>query len=416
MPRSKDKEFDAFLARAGGAAVSALCPHAWDYPGPLSDAVVAALSPPRAGYRVKYDASVKGFGARVTAACARSFVLNYRAGRRERRITIGSFPDWHTEQARAQAALLRRQVDVGEDPMAERHAVWAAPLVNELIERFEAEHIARKRPGTRVEYRRPLRLHVRPLLGRVPVADVTHADIEKLHRRLVQNGTPSAANRAIAVLGKMFALAMKWGMRGDNPARGIERIPEHPRERYLSAEELSRLGTVLERHPERRSANAVRLLLLTGARRNEVLGATWEQFDLSTGTWTKPHTATKQAKLHRVPLSPQAVALLAEMRKADAGQFLFPGQSAGKPLAEIKRFWAAACRQAGIEGARLHDLRHTYASVLASSGLSLPIIGALLGHSQAATTQRYAHLMDDPLRQATTLAARVITGDTAERR
>jgi integrase len=153
--------------------------------------------------------------------------------------------------------------------------------------------------------------------------------------------------------------------------------------------------------------------MLTGSRRNEVLSATWDQFDLTTGTWTKPHTATKQAKLHRVPLSPQAVALLADMRKAATGRFLFPGQSAERPLVEIKRFWASACRQAGIEGARLHDLRHTYASVLASSGLSLPIIGALLGHSQAATTQRYAHLMDDPLRQATALAARVIAGDAA---
>jgi integrase len=404
MPRPKDKQLDGFLASGGDP---------WDYPGPLSDAVAAALTPSRTGNRIRYDTDLKGFGVRVTAAGAKSFVLNYRAGRRERRITIGSYPDWPADQARAHAAVLRRQVDVGEDPMAERHALRAAPLVSDLIARFGAEHIARKRPGTQEEYRRPLRLHVAPVLGRVPVADITHADIEKLHGRLVHSGTPTAANRAIAVLGKMFALAVKWGMRADNPARGVERAPEHPRERYLTATELARLGAVLDAHPERSSANAVRLLMLTGSRRNEVLSATWDQFDLTTGTWTKPHTATKQAKLHRVPLSPQAVALLADMRKAATGRFLFPGQSAERPLVEIKRFWASACRQAGIEGARLHDLRHTYASVLASSGLSLPIIGALLGHSQAATTQRYAHLMDDPLRQATALAARVIAGDAA---
>jgi integrase len=246
----------------------------------------------------------------------------------------------------------------------------------------------------------------------MPVTDVTHADIEKLHRRLARTA-PSAANRAVAVVGKMFALAVKWGMRVDNPVRGIEQVPEHPRERYLSAQELARLGGVLDVHPERASANAVRLLMLTGARRNEVLSATWDQFDLAIATWTKPHAATKQARTHRVPLSPPAVALLAEMRMTATDRFVFPGQTPDRPLVEIKRFWAAACRQAGIEGVRLHDLRHTYASVLASSGLSLPIIGALLGHSQASTTQRYAHLLDDPLRQATATAAKVITGGEA---
>jgi integrase len=149
-----------------------------------------------------------------------------------------------------------------------------------------------------------------------------------------------------------------------------------------------------------------------------VLTASWNQFDLVTGTWTKPHTFTKQAKTHRVPLSPPALALLAEMRKSATGPFLFPGRprgpsGGGRPLQEIKNFWRAACQQAGLDGVRLHDLRHTYASVLASSGLSLPIIGALLGHTQASTTQRYAHLMDDPLRQATAIAAKVIIGDSA---
>ena len=401
MPRPKDKHLDHFLAAGGDP---------WNYPG-LSDAAAAALTPPATGNRIKYDGG--GFGVRVTAAGAKSFVLNYRTGRRERRITIGSYPDWTVAQARAQAAVLRRQVDVGEDPMAERHTARTAPLVRDLVARFDAEHIANKRPGTQDGYRRLLRLHVAPLLGQVPVADVTHADLAKLHRRLVNGGTPSAANRAIAVLGKMFALAVKWGMRADNPARGIERVPEHPRERYLSAEELARLGAVLDAHPERASANAVRLLLLTGARRNEVLHATWDQFYLDAGVWTKPAASTKQAKLHRVPLSPQAMALLAAMREAATGRFLFPGQSAERPLVDIKRFWAAACRQPGIEGARLHDLRHTYASVLVSSGLSLPIIGALLGHSQPSTTARYAHLMDDPLRRATTLAGKVISGDDA---
>jgi integrase len=292
--------------------------------------------------------------------------------------------------------------------MAERHAARSAPLICELIDRFDAEHIARKRPGTQAEYRRPLRAHFRPMLGKLPVSDVTHADIELVHRKIART-SPFAADRAVSVIRKMFALSIRWGMRNDNPALGIERTPERHRERYLTAEELARLAAVLDTHPERSSANAVKLLMLSGARRNEVLLATWDQFDLEAGTWTKPYTATKQARTHRVPLSPPALALLAAMKSEATGPFLFPGQSPGKPLADVKRFWAAACRLANIQGVRLHDLRHTYASVLASSGLSLPIIGALLGHSQASTTQRYAHLLDDPLRRATTLAGEVIT-------
>ena len=166
----------------------------------------------------------------------------------------------------------------------------------------------------------------------------------------------------------------------------------------------------------------MRLLLLTGARRGETLSATWDQFDLAAGVWTKPSAATKQGKLHRVPLSAPALALLAEMRTAADTEnerrrrdglaeimHLFAGRE-GQPLREIKHFWATVCRKAEISGARIHDLRHTFASVLASSGLSLPIIGQLLGHTQAATTARYTHLLDDPLRAATERAGVVITG------
>jgi integrase len=182
------------------------------------------------------------------------------------------------------------------------------------------------------------------------------------------------------------------------------------------------LGTALAAHPEKPSADAIRLLLLTGARRGEVLSATWDQFDLSGGTWTKPHTGTKQKREHRVPLSAPAMQLLAEIkttadeenarRRRDGKPELvhvFPGMN-GRALTEIKKSWASVCKAAGISGVRIHDLRHSFASILASSGLSLPIIGRLLGHTQAATTQRYAHLMDDPLRAATEKAGAFIIG------
>jgi integrase len=201
----------------------------------------------------------------------------------------------------------------------------------------------------------------------------------------------------------MFSLAVRWEMRDDNPARGIERNNEEKRNRYLVGDELRRLTEALAAYPVQMSANAIRLLLLTGARRGEVLAARWDQLDLDAGIWVKPSSHTKQKREHRIPLSAGARLLLVEI-KASAGssEFLFPSaQGTAGHLTDIKRAWASICRLAGLTGVRTHDLRHSYASMLASSGLSLPVIGALLGHTQASTTQRYSHLFDDPLRATT---------------
>src|SRR5205823_8657066 len=197
------------------------------------------------------------------------------------------------------------------------------------------------------------------------------------------------------------------------------------RNRYLAGDELRRLTDALATHPNQDAANAIRLLLLTGARRGEVLGASWDQFELKEGVWTKPSSHTKQKREHRVPLSAPVRQLLAEMkeaadRRADGGNrkpppFLFPaGPGARKGhghLAEIKGPWRAIRKLAGLSGVRVHDLRHSYASILASAGLSLPVIGALLGHTQPGTTARYAHLFDDPLRAATERVGAIVTGN-----
>lgn len=384
----------------------------------LDDKLVRRLQTPDAGNRITYDGEVKGFGVRVTAAGAKAFILNYRAAGHERRITIGSFPDWSVSSARDRAKELKRRVDNGEDPMGERHEERTAPTMADLAQRFDAEHLTKRRATTATDYRSILRGHILPTLGKIKVADLRHSDVEKLHRKIAATA-PYRANRAVSVLSKMMNLAVKWELRADNPVRGIERAPEEKRERFLTPAEIARLGEVLATHPERTSCQAIRLLLLTGARRGEMLSATWSQFDLEKGAWTKPSSATKQKKEHRVPLSAPALTVLSELRaEADPGcPYLFPGKRAvdtkGRvtwaPLTEIKRAWAAVCKAAGIEGVRVHDLRHSFASILASSGLSLPIIGALLGHTQAATTHRYAHLLDDPLRAATEAAGAFVT-------
>jgi integrase len=388
-------------------------------PERLTDKFVKALPAPTTGNKLHYDAEVKGFAVRVTAAGARAFVLNYRAGGRERRYTIGSFPDWSAAAARKEAGELKKLVDRGQDPMGERHDERAAPTVGDLIDRFAADYLPKKRESTRREYTAILERIVRPELGRTKLADLHHTDIDRLHRKVSQRA-PYRANRMAAVLSKAMSYAIKLEWRDDNPVKGIERNQEERRYRYLTGDELRRLTEALAAHPSQQAPNAVRLLLLTGARRGEVLAATWNQFDLATGIWIKPSSHTKQKREHRVPLSAPARILLSDMRgdaerqaseRGDApSPYLFPARTGSGPLSDIKTAWAALCRVAGIKGARLHDLRHTYASVLASAGLSLPIIGALLGHTQPGTTARYAHLFDDPLRAATERVGAIVTG------
>jgi integrase len=382
----------------------------------LTDRMVLALPAPDTGNKIYWDApdrkganATPGFGVRVTAAGSRAFILNYRTNAgRERRLTIGSPPAWTLAAAREAAAEHRHRIDGGGDPLADLTAGREAPTMCDLADRFIADELPKRRESTRVDYAAIIRRYISPALGRLKVAEVRHGDIEKLHRKIAETA-PYRANRTVAILSRMFNLAIKWEMRADNPAKGIERKPEEKRERYLSPAEIARLAEALAARPGP-SANAVRLLLLTGARRNEILSATWAQFDFEAGVWTKPASTTKQAKLHRIPLSAPALALLADMRTAaGSAPFLFPGAK-GKPQSGLKKFWATICRDAHLASVRVHDLRHTFASVLASSGLSLPIIGKLLGHSQAATTQRYAHLLDDPLRTAAERAGAVITG------
>jgi integrase len=377
----------------------------------LTDAIVRRLPAPKQGKTITVDSEVPGFGVRVTANGARSYVLRYttRAGR-ERTFTIGDAGNWRTSDARDKARELRREVEDGGDPLGAIEDERAAPTVLDLIERFRAEHLPRKRPSTRDDYERTLRLHIEPHFGQhTKVADVRFENIDALHRKITAAGNPYQANRTIALLSKMFSLAVRWRMRETNPVKGIEKNREYHRRRYLSGDELVRLTKALAKHPDKGVADAIRLLLLTGARRGEVLSMRWE--DVEDGTWSKPPSSTKQKEHHQVPLSAPALQLLADIRKRQRPRspFVFPGSGTTGHLVEIKKGWAAACKAAGIEGLRIHDLRHSYASQLVSGGASLPLIGALLGHSNPTTTARYAHLFRDPLRAATEKVGAVIT-------
>jgi integrase len=381
----------------------------------LTDKIIKRLPAPARGNKIAWDDAVKSFGVRVTTAGARAFVLDYRRklDGRHRRITIGSYPDWSTAAAREEAKRLKREIDGGADPIGEHEASRSAPTIADLCKRFDQDYLPRKRATTQRVYRQQIAADILPALGKTKVAAVTHADIDAWHHRLSARA-PTHANRTIAVLSKMFSLAVRWGWRIDNPCKGVERNQEEKRERYLSGAELARLSAALAELRDQGAANAVRLLLLTGARRGELLAAKWSDIDLKGAVWTKPGATTKQATLHRVPLSEAACKLLSEMQ-AQAGNhadYLFPARGGGhRP--HITEAWIRLRRAAKLLGVRLHDLRHTYATIAASSGLSLRVIGGLLGHTTAQTTLRYAHLLDDPLRAATERVSAVITGREA---
>jgi len=261
---------------------------------------------------------------------------------------------------------------------------------------------------------------IAPAWGSMLVTEVTPLDVERLLTKVAEGRarpakakpnnrarklkparpTPVRANRVGEVVRKMFAYAVKWGWRADNPAMGFRRRMETPRERYLSQDEIARLAQALDAAEDGRAADIIRLCMLTGSRVGEVRQARFEDFNLEHLVWTKPAATTKQRRVHRVPISDEAAAIVRQRRAAvvSGAPWLFPGDVPGQPVQEVRRFWRRIQTEVGIEDVRIHDLRHTFASLLVSGGASLEMIGKLLGHSQMQTTQRYAHLMDSPLR------------------
>ncbi|MBA3814552.1 MAG: site-specific integrase [Alphaproteobacteria bacterium] len=368
----------------------------------LTKRVVESLTPDPSERVVLWDTEVTGFFIRVYPSGKKTYFLYYRNKKRETHIVkIGVHGQITTELAREQAIKLSLNIGAGGDPSVKVVVVQDnAHTMVELGEKYLSLHAKiKKKPQCYEEDNEFLKNVILKNFGTMEASSVSSFDIQNLHSKLKE--TPYRANRILALLSKMFNLAIKWGWRSDNPVRGIEKYQEYKRHRWLDNQEVQRLFSILETYHSRSVANAVRLLLLTGSRRNEVLSATWDCFDLEAGTWTKLAHTTKQKRMEYLPLSSQAISLLKEMKEDSTTNYLFPGKNPGKPLQDIKKAWHTIRTQAGLTDVRLHDLRHTHASHLVSSGLSLSIVGKLLGHTQASTTQRYAHLADSSLRQAT---------------
>jgi integrase len=368
------------------------------------------LTPPAKHHRIKRDPSFPGFGVRITAAGARAWVYDYG-----RVMTLGQYEDLTYEAARERASAARQCVKDGGDPLAEREQQHAAPTFNDLIEHWRKVDRPKNRATSNYEYDRLIAKQIKPLLGPKKASDLTRAKLRDFHRT-VSERTPTQANRALTLTKRIFQLAIDdEKIAGPNPARGVELNHETPRNPMVPTEQFKILIHELDAEPHRRAdknaGTVIKLAALTGARIGEVVASRWGQFDLRAGTWAKPAGSTKQARLHFVPLNTLALSLVADLyntaEKDGAGkpisEWVFPstGRSRSGHTSGAKRLWTRARRTAGLTDLRLHDLRHLYASQLVSSGVSLPIIGNLLGHATPAVTQRYAHVHLDPARAAT---------------
>lgn len=364
----------------------------------LSETLVRQAPPPAKGNKVYYDDSFPGFGLRVTASGHKAFVLNYTINGRERRMTIGKYPAWSASAAREEAKRLRRKIDLGEDPLEVRNELRQAPTVADLYSEYERNHLPTLSSRSQRDQRSMWLNHILPELKSVKVRDLTGQQVDRLHALVSQSGS-IRANRVLEVFRKALNLAVHWGWIEKNPAVAYRRNSEHPRERYLTPAEYERVFDALGRMKNQKAANAIRLLIFTGARRGEVLSLEWGDLDLAEGIWNRPPHKSKDRKRKRIPLSAEALAILKAMRETSNSQFLFP-TSNGTHMSDLNRPWAWLRAETGLHDLRVHDLRHSFASVLISGGVALETIGKLLGHSQHQTTLRYAHLMDDPLRKA----------------
>jgi integrase len=396
----------------------------------ITQTFATRVKAPEQGNRIHYDSEIAGFGLRVTEKGAKSFILNYVLHGRERRYTIGSLGEYTAETARTKAVELRQRIRDGVDPFdvleTRKQEALAAQAHIRTLKQLSDAYLTQwaepnKRPGTVYDDRGLLNGVILPALGDLPIGGIKRAEIADLHQSL--RDTPYRANRALGLLHHMFAWAMaddsgEWTV-ANNPVNGVRKYHEEKRDRWLSEEELQRLADALEKYPRqcgqgalsekqrewlqteaRRSMDALRLIMVTGCRKSEALTAQWADFDLVRGVWTKPSHRTKEKKTEHVPLNEQALSLLERMEHT--GDYLFPGRMGGN-LQDVKSAWAKVCKLAKLESVHVHDLRHSFASHLVSSGVSLPVVGKLLGHTQAQTTMRYAHLAYNPQRDAANL-------------
>jgi integrase len=368
-----------------------------------------------------WDDELSGFGLKITPAGRRVYLVQYRLGGRKgrtRRVTIGVHGRITPDQARTEAKRLLGLVAAGVDPAEEKQRAKDQPEFGNLMTAFLVEHAdAKLKASTAAEYRRLDRLYLNETFKRRLVADIARPDVTGLHHSLREK--PYQANRLLALLSKFFNWCEKRGYRpdGSNPCRHIEKYKEQKRERFLSEDEMARLGEALADAEEKKTTTpwiiaAIRLLVLTGARLSEVLTLKWSYVDLTRGAIRLPDSKTGAKTIY---LNAAAVDVLSSISRHENNPYVICGEREGAHLVNLQKPWRRIRKAADLDDVRIHDLRHSFASVAAAGGMSLPIIGALLGHSQPATTARYTHLASDPLREASESIGERIAGSMGRR-
>ncbi len=381
-----------------------------------------------------WDGDVLGFGCRYQRR-DRVYVLKYRHEAQQRWLSIGKHGSpWTVETARKEAKRLLGLVAAGKDPAHERDASKRDLTVAELCRQYlkEAPGLMLKRRGRpkkastlAIDHGRVER-HIIPLIGRIKANKVTPTIIESLqsrimngetkadiktgkHGRAVVTGGPVAAARVVGLLGGIFSYALDRGIVATNPTRGVVKFDSGKRERYLSPPELARLGDELLQ-AEARGVNpgaiaCIRLLALSGMRRNEALSLRWSDIDFERGL---ANLSDSKTGAKAVTLGAPALDLLRSLPRMANSPWVFPATKGKGYLLGLPKIWQKIRANAGLDAVRLHDLRHGFASAAVSGGQTLYVAGKLLGHAQARTTERYAHLADDPLRLAANMVAATI--------
>ncbi|PCI43990.1 MAG: integrase [Alphaproteobacteria bacterium] len=365
---------------------------------------------PKASRYLLRDTLVPGLCCRIFPSGCKSFIVEYiNECRQQKRLTIGKVGAIPLEEARAIAQEWLVQVSKGIDPLKVKEETRQRPTVAEFAERYLREHAeVKKKPRSIDSDRSNLRNHVIPNLGKIRLDLITRQDIQRLHSRM--HKTPGAANHVLCLLSKMLNLAEKWGERPDNsnPCRHIEKYPGKVMERFLSHKEFAQLAKVLNEVEQKRLChpniiNIIRLLIFTGCRVGEIIALTWSEVDMENSRLLLADSKTGRKTIH---LSTAATDILALIERSETSPYVFPGRYGRGHMNRIGHQWLKLRKRAGLDDVRLHDLRHSFASIAVGQGTSLPIIGKLLGHSQPQTTARYAHLDASPVGEATNRISR----------
>jgi integrase len=386
----------------------------------LTDTACKKLRAPAERHQIYYDDVVPMFGLCITVKGARSFLVRYRRkdDGKERSMVIGDFPTWSAVQARNEAKRIRRDVDLGLDPLASIEKARGEPTLAEVAEGDWNEIQSRLRASTLRTLRNQLDRDILPELGNSKINSITDRDIAALHAKIVGRGSRIAANRTVRNLGAILSRSIeRGGERAEpNPARGFKKMSkEQKRERYLSPAESARFRAALDGEADRQAVNVLKLIWLTGSRAGETLAAKWSDFDLLEARWTKPRHSTKGDQDHAVPLSQAAVALLRALfqHRDPSSDYLFPAVDRKGQRTHRRRIDDARLRilkAAGITDLRAHDLRHDFATIVHDAGAPLAVVGRLLGHRDLRSTARYSHPTERGLRAAVEQAAEAITG------